>query len=595
MGEKWMLGCMVIGLLLVGCGSSDPAGDNGAEVQPVQGDATAPPEDTVQEYIDAGTPVVQACENDCFDGLFCTEDECVDGECVHTVSGDNCVLDGVCYGAYELHPTDPCLVCEPETADGWGAVPDGLTCEDADPCTPEDACVAGVCTGPQKPCDDGSECTDDSCSSETGVAECVHTANTELCDDDDPCTAEDTCDDKKCLGLPACDDGDACTNDFCGAEGECSTTPVICDDGNSCTTDSCDPGSGCEFIGVEDGSPCQGENYCLGGDTCVGEVCVDGTELISCGDDGNPCTDDNCIPSVGCVYSLNNDPCDDEFDCTVDDVCTASVCAGTPTEGCKACGTVSLGDTILKATVLLLGENGYPGEGLDVDGNPDTCSPVACSDGIDNALGVLSSIFNSALETSINSGQNAPLVELKNYNGNDTPFEIAIYNGVPDPAGGICDVMVDVCEYLILPGSLMPDCKATLSVENATLVGTSLTAGGPGTVLVMGLPLAPGEIQYVFIVGGRIEAQVEFGSDGTTIVGLDGVVAGAVPKDSLMESIQNVNQALFEPLTMQEVLDLVDVLVVEDIDLDGDGEFDAASVGIRISAIPGIVNGVQGE
>ena len=62
-----------------------------------------------------------------------------------------------------------------------------------------------------------------------------------------------------------------------------------------------------------------------------------------------------------------------------------------------------------------------------------------------------------------------------------------------------------------------------------------------------------------------------------------------------MESIESVNQDLFAPLTMQEVLDLVDALVVEDIDLDGDGEFDAASVGIRISAIQGVINGVQGE
>lgn len=591
-------------LLTAAIGCSDEANENAESSN--EGDALSS-NDGDNGTPDAQEPVSVAdtegsaspCPDGCNDGLYCTDDSCVDDACVFEVVVDTCLYEGTCFGAYELHPTDPCLVCEGLDGDGWSPVPDGLACNDGDPCTPEDACVAGLCSGPQMPCDDLQGCTDDICVDQAGAAECEHTANANLCDDSDPCTEDDTCGEGVCLGSAKCDDGNPCTLETCESDGTCVVSDLVCDDENSCTSNGCDPAveGGCVFDSMEDGMACEAANYCLSGDVCGGGECIEGSEPVDCGEDGNPCTDDNCVPNVGCVYALNTAPCDDGHDCTEVDQCVATVCVGNPTPDCKACGTVSLGDIFLKATILLMGENGQPGEGLDVDGNPDTCAPATlCSGGVDNALGVLSSIFNPALETSIASGQNAPLIELKGFNLTGAPFDVAIYNGVPDPdVPGPCDVLAEVCEYVILPGSLLPDCTATLSVANATVSGPFMIAGGPGNVLVMGLPLAPDEIHYVFIVGGRIEAQLTYGEDGETIVGMDGVVAGAVPKDSLLASVASVNPALFGGLTTEEVLALVDGLVKEDIDLDGDGVFDAASVGIRISAIPAIVNGVKGE
>ena len=412
-------------------------------------------------------------------------------------------------------------------------------------------------------CSDDQPCTDDSCSSESGGAQCIHTPNTNSCDDGNPCTGDDTCTEGICVGGPACDDGDPCTEDVCDAEtGECGYSPVPCDDGNSCTEDLCDTAAGgCVFAAKADGESCQGANLCLNGDTCLDGVCIEGSEVEVCEDDGNECTTDSCLPEFGCLNLLNDSSCDDGFDCTTGDQCIASVCTGNPTPACKSCGTISISGTALKATLMLLGESGYIGEGLDVDGNPDTCSPVDCEAGIDNSLSVLASILNPALKTSIDSGQNAPLVEFKNSGDNSAPFDIAVYNGIPDPNGPFgCNVLAEVCEYLILPGSLKPDCKATLNVTDATLEGNTLTAGGAGTVLVMGLPLAPGEIQYIYIVGGRIEGQVTFAEDGVTIASMQGIVAGAVPKVALMESIATVTPTLFAPLSIDEVVALVDAL-----------------------------------
>ena len=50
-------------------------------------------------------------------------------------------------------------------------------------------------------------------------------------------------------------------------------------------------------------------------------------------DDGNPCTDDGCDPTMGCIANANTSPCVDGDPCTADDVCNGGSCAGAPTDG----------------------------------------------------------------------------------------------------------------------------------------------------------------------------------------------------------------------------------------------------------------------
>jgi hypothetical protein len=69
--------------------------------------------------------------------------------------------------------------------------PDDAPCDDANPCTTGDLCVAGACTGDVVPCpDDGTACTDDVCVPATGTC---GTPNAAPCDDGDACTAGDVC------------------------------------------------------------------------------------------------------------------------------------------------------------------------------------------------------------------------------------------------------------------------------------------------------------------------------------------------------------------------------------------------------------------
>lgn len=132
---------------------------------------------------------------DCDDGNACTNDSCTPGQ-------------------------------------GCGSVNNTVSCDDGDPCTLVDQCVAGVCGGSGLPdCNDGNPCTDNSCSPGFG---CTSLPNAVACDDGEPCTLTDQCVAGVCVGgsLLDCSDGDTCTVDSCdSATGACVNTvqPSMCD------------------------------------------------------------------------------------------------------------------------------------------------------------------------------------------------------------------------------------------------------------------------------------------------------------------------------------------------------------------------------
>jgi hypothetical protein len=93
-----------------------------------------------------------------------------------------------------------------------------------------------------------------------------------------------------------------------------------------------------------DGSPCDDANACTTGDTCVAGACTpDAT--IPCPDDGNPCTEDVCVPATGTCGAPATGTCDDGDPCTTSDVCAGGACGGAieSFEGFR-CGLDALGD-----------------------------------------------------------------------------------------------------------------------------------------------------------------------------------------------------------------------------------------------------------
>ena len=379
---------------------------------------------------DAQEPAVETCndfdddcdgdvdEDTCDDGNPCTEDACqgTDG-CDHMAldgvecpDGNLCTVSDVCtQGICVGEPKD----CEDDNpcTDDWCDADTGLCehednvadCDDGDPCTVADECNGGICAGTPVACDcvtdedcgkleDGdlcngtlycdtgsiphlckvdpdttiscpppagpdAPCLDTACDPETGACGFAEANEGYPCEEGDPCTVGDICEKGECIpGVDTnCNDGNPCTDDSCMPGVGCQNTPnaapcedgdictvgdqcvagecehgpqIACDDGNPCTDDTCDSTVGC--VHTPNTAVCDDGNLCTEIGTCDGGVCQPG-KAITC-DDEDVCTDNTCAPAIGCVFTHNTALCDDGNPCTSPDVCSGGICGGGPVD-----------------------------------------------------------------------------------------------------------------------------------------------------------------------------------------------------------------------------------------------------------------------
>jgi hypothetical protein len=158
--------------------------------------------------------------------------------------------------------------------------------------------------GRPKECDDGEACTTDTCDATSG---CTHVAAADMtaCASDASLCTADVCRAGACqhelrADGSVCDDTDKCAVGTCQA-GDCVKTTTVCNDHNPCTDDSCNPTTGCVFS--NNTADCTDGKVCTAHDRCANGACVGGDPL-QC-DDGNPATCDECVEPIGCV----NTPC----------------------------------------------------------------------------------------------------------------------------------------------------------------------------------------------------------------------------------------------------------------------------------------------
>lgn len=120
-------------------------------------------------------------------------------------------------------------------------------------------------------------------------------------------------------GLTACDAMTPLEEVCDGVDNDCDgdVDEVACDDGNPCTEDLCTGSDGCLFEPLT-GGECLDGDPCTSADHCADGVCVGAPVLC---DDDNPCTDDACDDLGGCAFEPNLGPCDDGKECSVADMC----------------------------------------------------------------------------------------------------------------------------------------------------------------------------------------------------------------------------------------------------------------------------------
>ncbi len=288
----------------------------------------------------------------CFLDPCSAHDQCLSGWCVDHMGAGVCTLQ-----------------CSEECPSGWscqqvaGTAPDLVfvcvsdhanlcrPCASGDNCKSvggaEDVCVdygeegsfcGGLCTS-DNDCPWGFSCQESAtvdgiatkqCVADAGVCPCTNRAvelalwtPCEVSNDAGTCKGKRVC---MAEGLSQCD-ALSPTPEVCdGLDNDCNgeVDDLECDDGNECTAGICDPEVGCVHQPL-DGTSCDDGDVCTLADNCQAGVCVG--SAINC-DDNNPCTDDACNPTGGCVYTDNQVDCDDGNPCTVKDTCLAGECSG---------------------------------------------------------------------------------------------------------------------------------------------------------------------------------------------------------------------------------------------------------------------------
>ncbi len=258
-----------------------------------------------------------AQDNDCDDGLDCTEDRCDTnvGQCRYTPVDTYCNDSNSC-------TTETCDILQGCL---FQNVSDGMICTTTD--NAGGTCQTGQCVSEcanDNDCNDDVACTVDQCDITRGA--CSHQRNDDACNDDNPCT-EELCDViQGCLYNPVegdCDDGLYCTVDDLCVGGECQGgSPLEC--GGSCLSGECsEAAQGCTGEVLPDGTECDDGNLCTIDDACQGGTCEGQDD--DC-DNDNPCTEGHCDPDQGCMQTNLADwtactPTDSDYGFCFDGLC----------------------------------------------------------------------------------------------------------------------------------------------------------------------------------------------------------------------------------------------------------------------------------
>ncbi len=372
-------------------------------------------EDVCLDYGSQGAFCGAACEADgeCPWGFSCVTTQTLEG-----VSVKQCVADaGVCPCTAKSAALGLWTACN--NTNDFGVCTGKRTCTE----TGLTECDAGVATaescngvdddcdgevdepslveGVYVPlCDDGNQCTTDSCAGEAGCQ--VDALDGGECKDGNACTVGDHCQGGVCLGSPVeCDDSNPCTTDSCDGFGGCSfqDNDAVCDDGNVCTVaDRCDGG---QCMGTPVDCQCQTDADCLDledGDSCNGSLVCDTTTfphqcvvdletLVVCppppADTHAPCLASACDAASGeCSLVAVNEgwACNDDDPCTTGEHCEAGNCGGGLPTNC-ADGNACTNDSCAPGQGCVHEASAGPCSDGDVCTLKDQCADGVCQPG----------------------------------------------------------------------------------------------------------------------------------------------------------------------------------------------------------------------
>lgn len=250
----------------------------------------------------------------CLDNLEASGFPCGDGSDSECDGADTCDGAGMCLTNIAASGT-PCgdsgdTECtDPDTCDGIGScspnnVANGVMCDDGLFCNTGEMCLDGVCAGGMmEGCDDGLDCTADSC--DEGLDMCINDLIADNCLIEGVCFANGE--------LNPANDCEVCDPAMSTSDWSLLPEGTECDDGNACT------GTGNPGIGVD---TCDDMGVCMGMlDPNCNDDCEDALEVFPGPNMSNNAsaapiddTEASCQPeSNNDIWFVYNATCDGEL------------------------------------------------------------------------------------------------------------------------------------------------------------------------------------------------------------------------------------------------------------------------------------------
>lgn len=264
-------------------------------------------------------------------------------------------------------------------------------------------------------------------------------------------------------------------------------------------------------------------------------------------------------------------------------------------------------DPVLYMRVFRLGEDGQPGSGLDLDGNPSTCTPSTnCSGGVENGMFGLGSIANTYLPGGDNGAETHVLLELAGFSVGGCRFTMNFYPGSltthypsdcpDDPVLLDCCPASTVCDFTVPADKFDAECMSVSTMGDLWALGSDMRGGPSPTVFYLMLSVVGLDV-LMPIHEARLEATVS--QSGGGVQGAQGIIGGYIKEAEFFAVFEAIPEGDYPFPGKENIIQLLHELyiagtIVNDRDMDGDTTPDAASVGIVFDAEPATISGVDG-